>query len=143
MKLFFTSLFFVLLTQLTFAQIVINELDCDTPSIDTVEFLELKSDTPNFSLDGYVVVFFNGSASGADSSYLAFDLDGYTTDINGLLLIGSSSVSPIPQFIVPENIIQNGADAVGVYLGNETDFPDGTLATTTNLIHALDRKSVV
>lgn len=125
------------MAQLTFAQIVINELDCDTPSIDTVEFLELKSDTPNFSLDGYVVVFFNGSDSGGDSSYLTFDLDGYTTDVNGLLLIGSSSVSPIPQFIVPENIIQNGADAVGVYLGNDTDFPEGTLATTTNLIHAL------
>ncbi|MFK5879062.1 MAG: endonuclease [Flavobacteriaceae bacterium] len=137
MKLFFTSLFFVLMAQLTFAQIVINELDCDTPSIDTLEFLELKSDTPNFSLNGYVVVFFNGSTNGADSSYLTFDLDGFTTDVNGLLLIGSSSVSPIPQLIIPENLIQNGADAVGVYFGSDTDFPDGTLATTTNLIHAL------
>ncbi len=136
-KYLFTVLSIVLFTQITFAQIVINELDCDTPSIDTLEFLELKSDTPNFPLDGYVVVFFNGSTSGGDSSYLTFDLDGYTTDINGLLLIGSANVSPIPQFIIPENLIQNGADAVGVYLGNDTDFPDGTLATTTNLIDAL------
>ena len=43
------------------AQIVINELDCDTPSTDILEFIELKSDTPNFPLDGYVVVLFNGS----------------------------------------------------------------------------------
>ncbi len=137
MKLFFTTLIFVLSVQFSFSQIVINELDCDTPSTDTVEFLELKSDTPNFSLDGYVVVFFNGSSSGADSSYLAFDLDGYITDINGLLLIGSSSVSPLPQYVIPESLIQNGADAVGVYLGSDTDFPDGTLATMTNLIDAL------
>ena len=127
----------VMSAQFTFGQVVINELDCDTPSIDTLEFLELKSDSPNFSLDGYVVVFFNGSTNGADSSYLTFDLDGYTTDVNGLLLIGSSNVSPIPQYIIPENLIQNGADAVGIYLGNDTDFPDGTLATTTNLIDAL------
>ncbi len=50
-------------SQILTAQIVINELDCDTPSIDDKEFVELKSDTPNFTLDGYVVVFFNGSDS--------------------------------------------------------------------------------
>ena len=41
-------------------QLVINELDCDTPGIDNMEFLELLSDTPNFPLDGYVVVFLMG-----------------------------------------------------------------------------------
>ena len=119
------------------SQIVINELDADTPSIDTAEFIELKSDTPNFSLDGYVVVLFNGSTSGADSSYFTLDLDGFTTDVNGLLLIGSNGVSPVPQLLIAENIIQNGADAVAVYLGSSSDFPDLTLATTTNLIDAL------
>jgi len=119
------------------SQIVINELDADTPSIDTAEFIELKSDTPNFSLDGYVVVLFNGSTSGADSSYFTLDLDGFTTDVNGLLLIGSNGVSPVPQLLIAENVIQNGADAVAVYLGSSSDFPDLTLATTTNLIDAL------
>ena len=140
MKRIFTLAFFLLMTQFIISQIVINELDSDTSTIDTnidtLEFIELKA-TPNFALDGYVVVFFNGSSSGADSSYLAIDLDGYTTDINGLLLIGSTTVSPVPQLLIPENVIQNGADAVGVYLGNATDFPDFTLATTTNLIDAL------
>ncbi|NQW36688.1 MAG: endonuclease [Flavobacteriales bacterium] len=136
MKRIFTLAFFLLMTQFIISQIVINELDSDTPSTDTLEFVELKA-TPNFALDGYVVVFFNGSSSGADSSYLAIDLDGYTTDINGLLLIGSTNVSPIPQLLIFQDMIQNGADAVGVYLGNDTDFPEGTLATTTNLIDAL------
>lgn len=118
-------------------QVVINELDCDSPGVDDKEFLELKSDTPNFLLDGYVVVFFNGSASGADSSYFTIDLDGYSTDENGLLLIGSETVTPFPQLVISANLIQNGADAVGVYLGSSTDFPEGTLATQTNLIDAL------
>lgn len=137
MKRIITLGFFLLISQFTSSQIVINELDSDTPSIDTVEFIELKSDTPNFSLDGYVVVLFNGSTNGADSSYFTIDLDGFTTDVNGLLLIGSSSVSPVPQLLIASNTIQNGADAVAVYLGSWFDFPDGTLATTSNLIDAL------
>ncbi|PKP40707.1 MAG: endonuclease I, partial [Bacteroidetes bacterium HGW-Bacteroidetes-13] len=94
MKLFLHALLF-LISGFSFSQVlVINELDSDTPSIDDKEFVELLSETPNFPLDGYVLVFFNGSTSGANSSYLAIDLDGLQTDINGLLLIGSNSVSP-------------------------------------------------
>ncbi|QCE43533.1 T9SS type A sorting domain-containing protein [Psychroserpens sp. NJDZ02] len=121
--------------------VVINELDCDTTfegnNIDNHEFIELLSSVPNFALDGYVLVLFNGSASGNDSSYFTLDLDGYTTDINGLLLIGSDLVSPFPQIIIPPNLIQNGADAVALYLGDATDFLEGTLATQTNLVDAL------
>jgi len=121
----------------SFGQIVINELDCDSPGIDDKEFVELKSDSPNTSLNGYVLVFFNGSDSGADSSYFTIDLDGFTTDNNGLFLIGSDAVAPFPQFLIAANVIQNGADAVAIYLGDDTDFPDGTIATQTNLIDAL------
>lgn len=117
--------------------IVINELDADSPSTDTAEFVELKSMTPNFSTDGYILVFFNGSDSGGDSSYMVIDLDGYSTDNNGLLLIGSGGVSPFPQVLIAENVIQNGADAVALYLASVDDFPEGTLATQTNLIDAL------
>lgn len=116
-------------TNILLAQVVvINELDCDTPGIDDKEFVEIKSETPNFNLNGFVLVFFNGSASGANTSYLALDLDGYTTDINGLLLIGSTTVIPSPQYIIEPNLIQNGADAVAVYQGDAEDFPEGTLA---------------
>jgi len=66
--------------------------------VDDKEFIEIKSDTPNFPLDGYVIVLFNGSTSGGNTSYFTIDLDGYTTDVNGLLLIGSATVSPFPQY---------------------------------------------
>lgn len=137
MRYIITGIFYALMSTAATGQLVINELDCDTPGIDNMEFLELLSDTPNFPLDGYVVVFFNGSESGGNSSYFTVDLDGYVTDINGLLLIGSNSVSPVPQFLIPENTIQNGADAVAIYEGSDTDFPDETLATIDNLIDVL------
>ncbi|HEY5686965.1 MAG TPA: endonuclease [Yeosuana sp.] len=121
----------LLMSLFSYSQIVINELDCDTPGVDDKEFVELLSVTPNFPLDGYVVVFFNGSTSttsGEGKSYLALDLDGYTTDVNGLLLIGSNSVSPIPQYLIPVGVIQNGVDAVAIYQANEFDFPEFTVA---------------
>jgi len=137
MKYIFVWIVYVMMSTAATGQLVINELDCDTPGIDNMEFLELLSDTPHFPLDGYVVVFFNGSESGGNSSYFTVDLDGYETDINGLLLIGSNSVSPVPQFLIPENTIQNGADAVAIYQGSDFDFPDETLATIDNLIDVL------
>jgi hypothetical protein len=118
--------------------LVINELDCDTPSIDDKEFVELKSETPFFPLDGYVLVFFNGSAAGGNTSYMALDLDGYTTDVNGLLLIGSTTVVPSPQYLIPVNVIQNGEDALAIYQADAEDFPEGTLAyVDATLIDAL------
>ncbi len=121
--------FLLLAASLATAQpLLINELDCDTPGIDDLEFVEIKSATPFFDLDGYVLVFFNGSAAGGNTSYLALGLDGYSTDINGLLLIGSTTVVPSPQYLIPANVIQNGADAVAIYVGSATDFPEGTPA---------------
>ncbi|MDT0557033.1 endonuclease [Ichthyenterobacterium sp. W332] len=122
----------------SFSQIlVINEIDVDTPGIDDKEFIELKSESPNFALDGYILVFFNGSSSGDDRSYMTIDLAGSVTDSNGLLLIGSANVIPFPQFLISENVIQNGADAIGIYEASIFDFPEETLATQTNLIDAL------
>lgn len=131
-----SSLLF-LVVQFSWSQLVINELDCDTPSVDTQEFIELKSDTPNFPLDGYVVVMFNGSDSGGNTSYVALDLDGYETDVNGLLLIGSNGVSPVPQYLISESVIQNGADAIAIYQANDYDFLQGTVATIENLVDVL------
>ena len=95
----------------------VNEIDSDTDSFDELEFLEIKSESPNFSLNGYIVVFFNGSSNGADSSYLTLDLNGFQTDLNGLFLIGNINVSPSAQLIIPNSSIQNGADAVAIYEG--------------------------
>ncbi len=115
---------FFLVSQLAIGQLVINELDCDSLGAEDREFLELLSVTPNFPLDGYVVVFFNGSDIGQHKSYAALDLDGYETDINGLLLIGSTTVTPFPQYIIPTNFIQNGVDAVAIYKADDLDFEE-------------------
>lgn len=129
--------FFLLFACFATGQVVINELDSDTDSIDDLEFIELKTPSPFQSLDGYVLMLFNGSSSGNDSSYFAYDLDGFATNINGTIVIGSTTVSPVPGILISENVIQNGADAVAVYSGNPSDFPEGTQATTVNLIDAL------
>src|SRR5690606_34765795 len=45
--------------------------------------------------------------------------------------------TPFPQLLIWPNVIQNGEDAVAIYLGSEEDFPEGTLATQDSLIDAL------
>jgi endonuclease I len=137
MRYLFSFLLFLLIHPFLSAQLVINELDSDTAGSDLLEFIELKSEVPYFPLDGYVIVFFNGSDSGGNASYYTIDLDGYTTDLNNIFMIGSINLSPVPQMIIPANVIQNGADAVAVYLGSDTDFPLMTVATQVNLIDAL------
>ena len=127
-------LFTFVFTSFLFSQVFINELDCDTPGSDDMEFVELLSSAPNFPLDGYVVVFFNGSVNGANTDYFAIDLDGYVTDINGLLLIGSSTVVPFPQLLISPNVIQNGADAVAIYKANDIDFELTSTAYVDNTL---------
>ncbi len=131
------SFLLLLFSTISFSQVVINELDSDTPSVDDREFIELKSTTPNFSLDGYVLVLFNGTGSLANLSYYVIDLDGLTTDINGIATIGNKLVSPVPDKLLPDNIFQNGPDGVALYLGSSSDFPNNSTATTDNLIDAI------
>jgi hypothetical protein len=122
----------------SYSQVVINEIDADTPSTDTMEFVELKSAIPNFSLDGYVLVFFNGLTNGTGNlSYLAVDLDSYFTDINGIIHFGNALVSPTPAILITNALVQNGPDVVALYQGNADDFPLNTVATNTGLIDAL------
>lgn len=119
----------------TFSQnLIINEIDADTDGIDILEFIELKSTTPNFSLDGYIIVMYTGNG---DISYYTIDLNGYTTDANGLFLAGNSAVVPSPSIIFPSNTLQNGQDAIAIYQASAADFPLGTPVTNINLIDAL------
>lgn len=104
---------FLLISSFTFSQsVVINELDCDTPGTDALEFIEFRTFTPNSSLNGYVLIFFN---DGTGTSYQTFDLDGITTDINGIATLGSVAVQPAPDRNAPDNFVQNGPDAVAIY----------------------------
>jgi hypothetical protein len=131
-------LFSLIFVNLVASQVFINEIDADNPGSDVREFVELKSTSPNFSLNGYVLVFFNESNT---SSYYTYDLDGFVTDANGIAHFGNILVSPSPIGTIPNNKIQNGPDVVALYLGNATDFPyttsTGTTATLTNLINAI------
>lgn len=128
MKKLYYLLFTFLITALSFGQPVINEVDADTPGTDAAEFIEILW-TPNTALDGYVVVLYNGSA---DTSYAAYDLDGFSTDANGFFIIGNPGVSPDITFA--DNFLQNGADAVALYLNDAATFPNGTAITATNLV---------
>ncbi|VAW22471.1 Chitinase, partial [hydrothermal vent metagenome] len=120
--------------QVTSANIIINEIDCDTEGTDNMEFVELyDGGAGNTSLNGLVVVFFNGYN---DLSYSSFDLDGYSTDTSGYFVLGNSLV-PGVDLIFPNRRLQNGADAVALYEADGTDFPSGTAVTTLNILDAI------
>jgi endonuclease G, mitochondrial len=115
-------------------QIVINALDSDTPGADDAEFVELyDGGAGNIALDGLVVVFYNGAT---DTSYAAFDLDGYTTDVYGYFTLGNAAVPGVDR-VFANGLLQNGADAVAVYIGDAAQFPNGTPVRTTNLVDAV------
>lgn len=130
-----TLLAALLLSALSFSQIVlINEVDSDQTGTDITEFLELRTDAPGMSLDGYIVVFYNGSD---DLSYTTVDLNGFSTDANGYFIIGSDAVPGVDIALGPDNVIQNGADAIVIYEDNASNFPDGTPVTNVNLVDAI------
>ena len=114
--------------------VIINELDSDTPGTDAAEFVELyDGGVGNTSLTGLVVVFFNGSD---DLSYRAIDLDGFSTNASGYFTIGNAAV-PGVDVTFPGNILQNGADAVALYAANASNFPTGTAISLANLRDAV------
>ncbi|ELR73904.1 Chitinase [Fulvivirga imtechensis AK7] len=116
------------------ATVLINEIDADTEGTDVAEFVELyDGGVGNTSLDGLVVVFYNGSN---DLSYNAFDLTGYSTDAQGYFVLGNSGV-PGVSIEFPSNGLQNGADAVALYQGTAADFPTGTAITLDGLLDAV------
>jgi hypothetical protein len=133
--------FFLICVSFGFSQtVVINEIDADTPGSDVLEFIELKSfdaggiALPSFALDGYVLVFYRASTN---TIYRTIDLDGLVTDINGIIHLGNSQVSPTPPFIFPSNGLQNASCVAALYLGNDADFPiDTATFNVPNLIDA-------
>ena len=117
---------------LVISDVVINELDCDQIGTDTGEFVEIIGD-PNAPLEGLVVVFFNGAT---DLSYASFDLDGYSLDAAGFFVLGNAAV-PNVQLTFPNNTLQNGADAVAIYAGDASEWPNSTAASSLNLVDAI------
>ncbi|WP_299314239.1 DUF5689 domain-containing protein [uncultured Aquimarina sp.] len=114
--------------------VLINEIDADTEGADTLEFVELyDGGAGNTGLDGYVLVFYNGSNN---QSYATYDLNGFTTNANGYFVLGNEDV-PNASIIFSGNGLQNGADAVALYKAEASIFPNGTTVTTENSIDAI------
>ena len=115
--------------QLSFGQVVINELDADTTGTDLLEFVELFG-VPNASLDGLSIVGVNGSD---DLTYdtFAFDLDGFALDANGFFVLGNTDVPNVDvNAVFNSNGLQNGPDAVVLFTGDIADFPNDTAPPT-------------
>ena len=104
--------------------LIINELDSDTPATDILEFVEISTGAPNLTLTGFVLVLYNGSN---DQSYLALDLYA-TTDANGFILAGNPGIAN-RVLTFPDNTLQNGQDAAAIYQGSSASFPNGTPVT--------------
>jgi hypothetical protein len=123
------------------AALLINEVDSDTvnsPGTDPLEFVELYDTSGgSVSLDGYVLVFYNGGGSN-NVVYRAEDLDGLSTNANGYFVAGAV---PGAQRAIPANTIQNGVDAIALYLGDASSFPNGAAVTTANIIDAVVYKT--
>jgi len=119
--------------------VFINEIDTDQPGADTAEFVELYVGEPAArSLDGYIVVFFNGNHP-ANGAYLVVDLTGRSSDARGFFVMGSAAV-PDVDLILPDASIQNGTDAVAVYRAPASAFVSGSHPTppsATDLVDAV------
>jgi hypothetical protein len=122
--------------QLSAQSILINELDADQVGSDSLEFVELVG-APNASLDGYILVFFNGGDAN-NASYRTVDLAGQTIPASGFFVVGTQYVPNVNlNFVINNNVIQNGADAVVLYQAAAADFPDATAPTATGVVDAL------
>ena len=114
--------------------LTLNEFDPTTQSSDTREFLEIyDGGAGNTPLDGYTVVAFDGAG---DTSFLALDLDGKSTDANGYFVIGNADV-PGVDLVLPDSTFTGAVQAIALYEDDAATFPNGTAVTTTNLVDAI------
>lgn len=118
--------------------VIINEFDADQTGTDSAEFVELTDGgVGGTDLSGLTLVFYNGSD---DASYEAFDLDGVSTNADGYAVIcaNAASVANCDLDVDPDtNLIQNGADAIALYAGDASSFPDDTPITLDGLLDAV------
>eukprot|EP00075_Anas_platyrhynchos_P002907 XP_005025964.2 uncharacterized protein LOC101800187 [Anas platyrhynchos] len=116
--------------------LLINEVNADTPGMDTSEFVELYHTSGRTArLDGYYLVFYNGNGNRA---YKVLNLQGKVTNGQGFFLVGSPSVNPA--IVIPKNTIQNGPDAIALYYG-KGNYKEGMDVTSRGLVDALVHKT--
>ena len=123
------TLLFALLFGATQAQVVINEVDADQVGTDAAEFIELYG-TPGQSLNGMVMVWFNGAAA---TSYKTIDLSGNVIPASGYFVLGNTGVANV-NVTFTGNTLQNGADAIAIYTATAAAWPNGTAVSATGLV---------
>ncbi len=115
--------------------LIISEINCDNPKLDTQEFVELYYEGTNpTSLNGYTLVFYNGKG---DSAYRVIDLSGHHTDHRGFFVVGSYESTPHPAIFLPPNSVQNGPDAIALYGPNWVPVAEGGLVSGVGLLDAV------
>jgi hypothetical protein len=87
--------------------VVINEVDADTPSTDMAESSVRRRRQHATRRPGRSL--FNGNG---DVSYAAFDLDGRFTNASGYFTLGNAATLELTWY--SPNFLQNGADAVAL-----------------------------
>jgi hypothetical protein len=114
--------------------VVINELNA---APGTEEFVELyNSSGSSAALDGLVLVFFNGDAANDATYKTAIELDGKTIAAGDYFVIGDAEVANQDLSLGGVDI-QDGVDAVALYVGDQSDFPTGTAVSTQGLVDAI------
>ncbi|MEM8960578.1 MAG: hypothetical protein AAGD38_03795 [Acidobacteriota bacterium] len=125
------------------SELTINEVDADTPgaqAVETAEFVEIYG-PPNEALDGKVLVLFNCRDStdpgGETGVYAAYDLDGFSTNPAGFFVIGDPELGAVVDFAVPGFVLENESSAVGLYTGDDVDYPIGREDDSDNQLDSL------
>ncbi|WP_141655363.1 beta strand repeat-containing protein, partial [Roseivirga seohaensis] len=98
------------------------------------EFIEVYNTEANAtSLSGLVMVWFNG---GDDLAYKDFDLTG-STNANGFYVIGETAFGSKDQDWGASPDLQNGPDAVALYVGSQNDFTGASAPTLDGLVDVI------
>lgn len=111
--------------------IKINEVHASAGT--DAEFIEVYNTAGNAtSLSGLIMVWFNGND---DLSYKDFSLSG-STSASGFYVIGETGFASKDQDWGATDL-QNGPDAVAIYVGSASDFSNGDAATTDGLVDVI------
>ncbi|PIK39123.1 hypothetical protein BSL78_24038 [Apostichopus japonicus] len=120
-----------------FKNIIINEVNIEQASVNSnTEFIELYDlGVGGTSLDGLSLIFFDGDNQ--DRSYFEVDLNGERTNPDGFFTIGRANAVYIPDKVINYNFLQDGPDAIVLYLRSISDFPRATTATLEGAVDVL------
>ncbi|MCE7996952.1 MAG: hypothetical protein HEP71_33630, partial [Roseivirga sp.] len=111
--------------------IKINEVHASAGA--DAEFIEVyNTGASATSLSGLVMVWFNGSD---DLAYKDFDLTG-STSASGFYVIGETAFGSKDQDWGATDL-QNGPDAVAIYVGSASDFTGASAPTTDGLVDVI------